>query len=132
MSSELELWREIQNVKRILDVLRTQERTGYKKYVALLRQTGTNAPTATVLENTFSGTPTYSRSSAGSYAVTLANQFPEFKTFVITGSGSLSGQAFISSYNSYDSVIGIYTSDLAGTLIDGELYDTAIEIRVYP
>ena len=50
-----------------------------KVYKALLTQTGTNAPVATVLVNTLSGTPVWSRNSIGTYRLTLANEFPDQK-----------------------------------------------------
>lgn len=50
-----------------------------KKYVALLTQSGTSAPVATVLENTLSGTPVWSRGSTGQYVLTLASEFPAGK-----------------------------------------------------
>ena len=53
----------------------------YKVYTALLTQSGTSAPVATVLENTLSGTITWSYSSVGSYQATLVGAFPSSKTF---------------------------------------------------
>lgn len=45
-------------------------------YAALLTQSGTGAPVATVLFNTLGGTPVWTRSGAGSYIATLAGAFP--------------------------------------------------------
>ena len=42
----------------------------YKVYTALLTQSGTNAPVATVLENTLGISITYSRNIAGIYILT--------------------------------------------------------------
>jgi hypothetical protein len=53
-----------------------------KVYRALLTQSGTNAPVATVLENTLGGTPVWSRTNIGRYVATLANAFPNSKTIV--------------------------------------------------
>lgn len=53
---------------------------GYTEYVALLTQTGTDAPVATVLSNTLGGTVVWSRQSAGTYRATLAGAFPSLKT----------------------------------------------------
>lgn len=53
----------------------------YKVYTALLTQGGTNAPVATVLQNTLSGTITWSYSSVGTYQATLVGAFPSSKTF---------------------------------------------------
>jgi hypothetical protein len=43
----------------------------YKIYKALISQTGTNAPTAIVLENTFGQVPTYSYYGVGNYTLTF-------------------------------------------------------------
>ena len=53
-----------------------QGSVSYKEYYATLTQTGTNPPVANVLINTLSGTPVWSRFTAGSYYMTLANEFP--------------------------------------------------------
>jgi len=52
----------------------------YKVYTALLTQSGTSAPVATILQNTLGGTPVWSRSGVGTYAITLAGEFPINKT----------------------------------------------------
>lgn len=54
----------------------------YKRYVALLTQTGTAAPVATVLENTLGGTPVWARNGAGDYKMTLASAWVADKTVV--------------------------------------------------
>ena len=43
----------------------------YKVYTALLTQSGTDAPVATVLENTLGGTVVWIRSEAGAYTATI-------------------------------------------------------------
>jgi len=58
---------------------------GYLKYVALLSQDGTSAPTATVLENTLGGTVVWSYSDVGVYIATLANTFTDGKTVCFFG-----------------------------------------------
>ena len=47
----------------------------FTQYKALITQTGTGAPTATVLHNTLGGTPTWARTSAGIYTLTLTGAF---------------------------------------------------------
>jgi len=68
--------REIYTMQDITDTTRP-----YKVYTALLTQSGTNAPVATVLQNTLSGTITWSYSSVGTYQATLVGAFPSSKTF---------------------------------------------------
>jgi len=53
----------------------------YRTYVALLTQSGSNAPNATVLENTFPITPTWVRASTGIYNLNLSGSFPVSGTF---------------------------------------------------
>jgi len=48
---------------------------GVKEYVALLTQTGTDAPVATVLKNTLGGTIVWTYSNFGRYIGTLAGAF---------------------------------------------------------
>lgn len=52
----------------------------YKVYTALLTQTGTNAPVATVLENTLGGDIIWSYSNVGEYHGTLTGAFPQNHT----------------------------------------------------
>ncbi len=53
---------------------------GYKIYKALLTQTGTSAPVATILENTLGSVPAWSYTNVGIYACTLASAFTLDKT----------------------------------------------------
>jgi len=53
-----------------------------KIYRAFITQTGTGAPVATVLENTFGGTIVFTRDSAGAYIATLAGAFTLNKTII--------------------------------------------------
>ena len=53
-----------------------------KVYVALLSQSGTDAPVATVLKNTLGGVPVWSYNSTGDYTATLAGAFTANKTAV--------------------------------------------------
>jgi len=59
----------------------------YKVYTALLTQIGTNAPVATILENTLSGTPVWSYNAVGDYQVTLVGQFIINKTTATINNG---------------------------------------------
>jgi hypothetical protein len=107
--------------------------TPYKKYVAILNQTGTNAPTAVILENTLSGTPTLSRDSAGNYRITLTGEFTNNKTFVLFGSFISTSGDYISTINRADNnYIFIQTRNSAGAGVDDVIGKMSIEIRVYP
>jgi hypothetical protein len=106
----------------------------FKKYVALLNQVGTNAPTAIVLENTFSEIPTFSRTSTGVYKLELIDSFTLDKTFIVTGSADVSGGtgdfATVIARRFDEDTITLYTYDNF-TSSDNMLVNTSIEIRVY-
>ena len=101
----------------------------YLKYVALLTQTGTDAPTAIVLENTLGGTVVWTRSEVGVYAGTLSGVFTENKTAIFLGAavGNIIQYGFWDSTN----YILLLTME-GGVAADEKLYLTPIEIRVYP
>lgn len=111
----------------------------YKIYRALLTQSGTDAPVATVLETTLNGIVVWARSGAGQYTGTLAGAFPANKTAIKVG-------AFISQVNSpivtvlcnrvSSNTIGLitYDVDLSGGAnnLDGILLETLVEVLIYP
>lgn len=103
---------------------------GYRSYTALLSQTGTDAPTAIVLENTLQLNPTYFYNGEGAYHIEdLSGLFTTNKTLVLaqgTGSGVIS-------ININDTtIIEIGCNNINGGLTqDGLLLNAAFEIRVY-
>ena len=103
----------------------------YKVYVALLTQTGTSAPTATVLENTLGGTPVWSYDSMGgpgAYDLTLTGAFSSGKTFVLVGPGDLYPPKLLEC-----TPVGInFLHCVTESGIDNSLTNAQIEIRVYP
>ena len=102
----------------------------YKVYVALLTQSGTSAPVATVLENTLGGTVVWSRSSVGIYLGTLTGAFTLNKTVsFISGDQSADKGYGIDNLSSVDDVR--ISTRLAGSLNDNQLNKASIEIRVY-
>jgi hypothetical protein len=102
-----------------------------KKYVALLTQTGTSAPVATVLENSLGGTVVWTRSVAGYYVATLNGAFPSDKTALFPGSpNSTTSQIALVDENQPNQV-GLSTS-INGVNTDGQLSNTAVMIIVYP
>lgn len=106
----------------------------YKVYTALLTQTGTDAPTAIVLENTI-GNIIFSYHNSGEYYGILNNAFPINKTPELTYFTQIPAVdnlwcAIVNRID--DNTIRIQTRDTNGTNIsDGILYNTFIEIRVY-
>ena len=105
---------------------------GYKIYRALLNQTGSNAPVATVLENNLGGVPTFTRSAPGQYSCIGTGLFTVNKTIVRIGSnGGSSGLTVFSSYDLSLNDFYFYTG--TGSFIPnaGGLANTPLEIIVY-
>lgn len=108
---------------------------GYKVYTALLTQSGTDAPVATVLENTLGGEVVWSRLDIGRYYATLTGVFTENKTYVDCKQIFSAPEVHYTSVNYKESSlpdnIMIYNFDSTNDgVIDG--IDLArIEIRVY-
>lgn len=111
---------------------------GIKVYRALITQSGTGAPTATVLENTLGGTITFSRVGAGFYTVTSSGLFTVGKTFMsITENSSFAGTApemyvFQISYVDVNSINIDSFEIVSSTSTDDQLFGTPVEILVYP
>lgn len=102
----------------------------YKVYTALLSQTGTDAPIATVLENTLGGTVVWSYEVDGVYSATLNNAFTS-STFIQISNGNMNNYI---SYSYRQDVNSIYveTYDLTvNAATNGVLIQATIEIRVY-
>jgi hypothetical protein len=103
----------------------------YKVYTALLNQTDTDAPVATVLENTL-GDIVWSRDGIGLYRMVSNNLFIENKTFIVGGSEYIFNPGLISSSILDRNTILISCFDLPNTAYsDDNFVTTAIEIRVY-
>jgi hypothetical protein len=111
----------------------------YKVYTAILTQTGTAAPVATVLENTLGGAVTFSRTQAGQYNIISSAKFGNTPPFIILGSNrepvNVGGIVtnLITRYQSssnidFWSMNSAYNSFIEGY---GAINNLAIEIRVY-
>lgn len=102
----------------------------YKVYSALLTQTGTDAPVATVLENTLGEVPTFTYLGEGVYEIsTTSNIFSQNKT--TCDLKPFSEPSFNNSIVRNDFKIRIYTYTISGVSADEYLLNTPIEIRVY-
>lgn len=103
--------------------------TKYKVYTALLTQTGTSAPVATVLENTLGATITWSYVGVGQYHATASSAvFTASKTAGILSNSSSTGiNAFV---NISTTVFNTVTTS-SGVAANNELVKNMVEIRVY-
>jgi len=99
-----------------------------RQYAAILNQTGTAAPTATVLHNTLNGNIVWTRISEGVYKGTLAGAFPEEQTTV-----------FLQGQGAGDHLIGgtatspneIYIQQNSGGGVADDFTNVYIEIKIY-
>lgn len=135
-----------EKINEIIDYLNGIGKSGdgsYKKYVALLTQSSTNAPTVVILENTLDGTIVWTRDSAGSYYGTLTGAFTVNKTVVLGSKqfftnergGVITNKEVTMDRYDADSVFvstSLFDVVSSGTLLDdGILASTPVEIRVY-
>jgi len=109
----------------------------YKVYSALLTQSGTDAPVATVLENTLGCDIIYSYSSTGIYLINSSEDiFDNSKFIVIQGAGNSSSLVSIWVYSNSLTELVLECYDLGNVNIPFEtknniLINQFIEIRVY-
>ncbi len=120
--------------KSLLDTEYQNTSSSYLIYRALLTQTSTNAPVATILENTLGGVPVWTRGIAGIYTCTLSGAFPLEKTFIICGQSPNGGTPFdysIEMTNIPNAFLLFISERASGTNNDGLLTYNPIEIIVY-
>lgn len=108
----------------------------YKVYTASLSQNGTSAPTATVHQNTLSGSITWSRISIGHYRATLVGEFSDMDSVVVfvnqAGIIPLAGGDSVYTYAFVEDSDSITLDTLVSSNFqDGMLFKTSFEIRVY-
>ena len=111
---------------------------GTKMYTALLSQSGTDAPVATVLQNTLGGTVVWARTGVGVYTATLAGAFTENKTFlpnvfILSDSGIPTGSIVVSRFS--PNIIKLESFNNAGDPEEIGIYllnPFSIQIIVYP
>ena len=106
----------------------------YKVYTALISQTGINAPTVIVLENTLEGPGSFSYQAVGIYNYTNVGVFTLDKTIVFcTKDANEETPAYIieGKRTSDDTVQFIVKATTTNNLTNGALSKANIEIRVY-
>lgn len=100
----------------------------YKRYEAVVAQTGAGAPSATVLANTLGGTVVWARSAQGVYTATLAAAFTANKTTVYITSKTQTGGRLVD-YAEATGVITLTFRDNAGAAIDENNFSVEIRVR---
>jgi hypothetical protein len=127
------LWQIVKQIERLIGVTSKITNGGggdsYLKYVALLTQSGTDAPVATVLENTI-GNIWFTYDAVGEYSANSDGLFGQTKTVMFMNQTSgQNGANFLALVT--DNTIQFATA-ISGTLADEQLSYCPIEIRVYP
>jgi hypothetical protein len=108
--------------------IKTLNSVTYKKYIALLKQTGTNAPVATIIENTLTSEIIWTYNGVGDYTGTLTGEFTQYKT-TIYHNNTAQGFTYVNWQN--EDEIDIETWNTLGVNSNGQLDYMTIEIRVY-
>jgi hypothetical protein len=107
----------------------------YKVYTALLNQSGTNAPVATILENGI-GAIEWVYDSPGIYRGILLGAFPENKTYpVIHFNGQYDAEIRVPNITFHridDDQLWLSFHMVETSFVNSGLVDTPLEIRVYP
>jgi hypothetical protein len=97
-----------------------------KIYKAVINQSGTSAPVATVLVNSLGGTPVFTRSGSGAYRLTLNGAFVTDRTFITPNS-------FTADTGDPISIIWASTSVIQfNSGADDTINSLMFEISVYP
>jgi hypothetical protein len=121
----------VDEAKSAVEAITPNTNAPYKVWRGLITQTGTDEPTAIVLENTLSGDLTWSYSSAGVYVATLVGEFTADKTFIFTG--QVAPDTVVSTNRIDVDSITVRTYDISSAgFTDVRLSNNSLEIRVYP
>jgi hypothetical protein len=114
------------NGRAVSDILPT-----YTKYIALISQSSTSAPTVIELENTI-GAIVWTRSATGVYFGTLTGAFTANKTYVMLS--NVVADSIVMAERKDDNSIQISTTNLhspTAAYHDSHLSNNTLEIRVY-
>lgn len=103
----------------------------YKSYVAVLSQSGTSAPTATVLKNELSGSIVFTYSGLGVYIGTLAGAFIQNKTYATISQTNYQTTAMISFFFPNQDIFQLSVLNSSGGGQNNSLSMAMLEIRVY-
>lgn len=109
--------------------LKTSLGVNYTKLVALISQSGTDAPTLTILENTTGATFSAVRQAQGIYQITtLSTVFTANKTLVLANNFRYPYTIDINRTGATTITIGTYNG---GSTSDDVLLNSSLEIRIY-
>lgn len=110
----------------------------YKSYQAIVSQTSTSAPSATVFQNELGATMTWARTSTGLYTLTAGSAVFTSNKTVVTISNPITGLVLYTAVITSTSVITVLTglaaviaTVLTNVATDALLTNALIEVRVY-
>lgn len=111
----------------------------YKEYEATIAQSGTGAPTATIMRNTLGVTPTWGYTSTGIYTLTATGKFTANKTTISINGATIPTSAtvisFINGVRTSADVLTFTTKNANITTpavaVGNDIFNTTIRIRVY-
>jgi hypothetical protein len=127
------LWYILKQLNKLTSIIFNIKPT-YKVYTALLTQSGTSAPTATILENTLGGDIVWSYTSPGNYLGTLSGAFPIDKYFSPIPISGFDGSVNVGGTGDPYFVYRENTNSIRVIVQGGfnnSLNNTPIEIKVY-
>ena len=103
----------------------------YSSYTAILTQTSTNAPVATVMSSNLTGAFTWARTDVGIYTLTASTAtFTAGKTILFLNAGS--SPSLITGEKTSDTVLTIKTFiPSSGAATDAAITNGAFEVRIY-
>jgi hypothetical protein len=105
---------------------------GYTEYVALVSQSGTNAPTAVEIKNTTGTTVIFTRVLAGLYKATFSAPIIIVnKTSILTQTGNANAGKFTAYRGIDDTFINLVTFNTSFSLADGQLNSSHLVVRIY-
>lgn len=104
---------------------------GYRVYTAIISQSGTSDPIATVLENTLGQDIAWDRTSIGQYQASSTGLFTYSKTTINSSQTDNANQGITATYYNTSNTLVVATFDYAGSPQDGVLSESLIEIRIY-
>ena len=106
---------------------------GYLEYMAIIEQSGSAAPTATILNNTLGAVPVWTRNGTGSYQLSLTGAFQAAKT-VCFANGDYNSEnnptVSCDATSMAPDAIQVFTLSTIGVQADGNKF--SFNIRVYP
>ena len=123
---------QIANQTTIIEELQEQTTPKYKVYSALLSQSGTNAPTATVLENTLGQTITWSYNGTGNWVTNDIVGATQDNLWINISKKSNNNYLDVEEHNTGGaSSVYLYQFDIISNTPINNLEKGYIEIRVY-